>query len=155
MCDPVEVRTLCASDFDCTNNARCLDGGNCQCREGFEPKGALCVDVDECRSAASGNPCGDGAVCINRQGGYDCQCPALLRLPLAGGTCKDPCADVNCGRHASCQIEGEEAYCVCEEGWTYNPKEISAGCIGEFFFYCLCIFLQHSLISHPLPLRRD
>ena len=43
----------------------------------------------------------------------------------------DPCLDVNCGRHASCRIEGAEAFCVCEEGWTYNPREISAGCVGK------------------------
>ncbi len=43
----------------------------------------------------------------------------------------DPCLEVNCGKHSKCQIEGTEAYCVCDEGWTYNPKDISAGCIGN------------------------
>ncbi len=88
------------------------------------------MDINEC--AAAVNPCGDGAVCSNRQGGYNCQCPSIAQQGLVstGRQCKDPCKDVNCGRHAACQIEGEEAYCVCEEGWTYNPKEISAGCIG-------------------------
>ena len=43
----------------------------------------------------------------------------------------DPCLEVNCGKHSKCQIEGTEAYCVCDEGWTYNPKEISAGCVGK------------------------
>ena len=42
---------------------------------------------------------------------------------------RDPCLEVNCGKHASCQIEGDEAFCVCQEGWTYNPREISAGCV--------------------------
>ena len=45
----------------------------------------------------------------------------------------DPCSEVNCGKHASCRIEGTEAFCVCDEGWTYNPKKISAGCLGNFF----------------------
>ena len=48
--------------------------------------------------------------------------------------CKDACLDVNCGQHSKCQIEGIEAFCVCDEGWTYNPKEISAGCIGKSSF---------------------
>ena len=43
----------------------------------------------------------------------------------------DPCSEVNCGKHASCRIEGTEAFCVCDEGWTYNPKKISAGCLGK------------------------
>ena len=43
----------------------------------------------------------------------------------------DPCSEVNCGKHASCRIEGTEAFCVCAEGWTYNPKKISAGCLGK------------------------
>ncbi len=122
-----KVRTVCASDFDCTNNAHC-QGGSCQCRKGFQARGAICQDVDECKGDR--NPCGEGAVCLNRQGGYDCQCPSpLVTLTSKGGQCRDPCEDVNCGRHASCQIEGEEAYCVCQVGWTYNPKEISAGCV--------------------------
>ena len=47
----------------------------------------------------------------------------------------DPCSEVNCGKHASCRIEGTEAFCVCDEGWTYNPKKISAGCLGKFLLY--------------------
>ena len=43
----------------------------------------------------------------------------------------DPCSEVNCGKHASCRIEGTEAFCVCDEGWTYNPKKISSGCLGK------------------------
>ena len=43
----------------------------------------------------------------------------------------DPCLEVNCGKHSKCQVEGTEAFCVCDEGWTYNPKEISAGCVGK------------------------
>jgi len=27
--------------------------------------------------------------------------------------------------------ESGEAYCVCEDGWTYDPKNISAGCTGK------------------------
>ena len=46
----------------------------------------------------------------------------------------DPCLEVNCGKHSKCQIDGTEAFCVCDEGWTYNPKEISAGCVGKFEF---------------------
>ena len=37
-CEPTDVRTVCASDFDCTNNAACVDGSTCVCRDGFEPQ---------------------------------------------------------------------------------------------------------------------
>lgn len=44
-------------------------------------------------------------------------------------TCKAPCEDVKCGEHAYCKADGTEAYCVCDEGWTYNPNDIAAGCV--------------------------
>jgi len=47
-----------------------------------------------------------------------------------------PCEDVKCGLHAFCHAfckpEGQEAYCICEEGWTFNPNDVAAGCIGMF-----------------------
>lgn len=43
-----------------------------------------------------------------------------------------PCEDVKCGSHAFCKPEGQEAYCICEEGWTFNPNDVAAGCIGMF-----------------------
>lgn len=43
--------------------------------------------------------------------------------------CKAPCEDVKCGQHAYCKADGNEAYCVCDDGWTYNPSDISAGCV--------------------------
>jgi hypothetical protein len=43
-----------------------------------------------------------------------------------------PCEDVKCGPHAFCKPEGQEAYCICEDGWTFNPNDVAAGCIGMF-----------------------
>ncbi len=37
-CEATEVRTLCKTNFDCTNNAKC-ENGQCVCRPGFSPKG--------------------------------------------------------------------------------------------------------------------
>jgi len=36
---------------------------------------------------------------------------------------------VTCSQHAYCKAEQKDAYCVCEDGWTYDPKNIAAGCI--------------------------
>lgn len=44
-----------------------------------------------------------------------------------------PCEGVTCGLHAFCKPDGQEAYCICEEGWTFNPNDIAAGCVGMFF----------------------
>lgn len=41
-----------------------------------------------------------------------------------------PCEDVKCGAHATCKTQDEEAFCVCDEGWTYDPANIAAGCQG-------------------------
>jgi hypothetical protein len=131
-CLAAEVRTGCESDFDCTNNAQCGEDGSCRCRSGFETTGAICIDINECQKTP--DICGPKATCTNTVGSFECRCQS----PLVGNPpkepCKDACLDVNCGKHSKCQIEGIEAFCVCDEGWTYNPKEISAGCIGKFSF---------------------
>eukprot|EP00095_Tigriopus_kingsejongensis_P012598 maker-scaffold642_size120736-snap-gene-0.27 protein:Tk12598 transcript:maker-scaffold642_size120736-snap-gene-0.27-mRNA-1 annotation:"GH13743" len=126
-CEPVKVRTTCSSDFDCTNNAQCLPNGSCACRKGFQPNGVLCQDIDECQSTE--NPCGANSICLNVPGDYECQCIAPLVGTPPEQPCRDPCLEVNCGQRASCQIVKSEAFCICEEGWAYNPKEISSGCL--------------------------
>lgn len=42
-----------------------------------------------------------------------------------------PCDEVTCGDHAYCKADGHEAYCICEDGWTFNPNDIAAGCVGK------------------------
>lgn len=61
-----------------------------------------------------------------------------------------PCDEIKCGEHAFCKPEGQEAYCICEEGWNYNPKDISAGCIGRvncgFLIYYYIVFITSVVI---------
>lgn len=62
-------------------------------------------------------------------GGFSCECAAgFVGTPPQVG-CRAPCEDVKCSEHAYCKPEGTEAYCVCEEGWTFDPSDIAAGCI--------------------------
>ena len=75
----------CQSDFDCTNNAQCGTDRTCRCRQGFEPNGALCIDVNECQKQP--DICGPFATCTNTQGGYDCRC----QPPLTGNPPLEPC----------------------------------------------------------------
>jgi hypothetical protein len=36
---------------------------------------------------------------------------------------------VSCSAHAFCRADKAEAFCVCEEGWTYDPANPAAGCV--------------------------
>uniref|UniRef100_A0A1S4K5J7 EGF-like domain-containing protein n=2 Tax=Culex quinquefasciatus TaxID=7176 RepID=A0A1S4K5J7_CULQU len=125
-CEQADVNVLCKSNFDCTNNAECIEG-QCFCQDGFEPQGSSCVDIDECRMDA--HVCGPSAMCINTPGSFRCDCEAGFIGTPPRIQCKTPCADVKCGKNAYCKAEGQEAFCICEEGWTFNPNDISAGCV--------------------------
>lgn len=125
-CEQVDVNILCTGNFDCTNNAECIDG-QCFCQDGFEPHGSSCIDIDECRTQP--NICGDHASCINVAGSFRCECLSGYVGTPPRIQCKAPCEDVVCGQHAYCKPDGSDAYCICEEGWTYNPKDIAAGCV--------------------------
>lgn len=122
----IDVNTLCKSNFDCTNNAECVES-QCYCKEGFDAKGSICVDVDEC--ATNTSKCGENSVCVNTLGGFSCECSAGFVGSPPRVACRAPCEDVKCSEHAYCKPDGAEAYCVCEEGWTFDPTDIAAGCI--------------------------
>lgn len=122
----VDVNTLCKSNFDCTNNAECIDN-QCFCKEGFDARGSICVDVDEC--AKNSSLCGENSICINKLGGFNCQCANGFVGAPPRVSCRAPCEDVKCGEHSYCKPDGIEAYCVCEAGWTFDPTDIAAGCI--------------------------
>lgn len=126
-CEQVSVNTRCLSNFDCTNNAECIDQ-QCFCQNGFEPQGSVCVDIDECRSSQTAR-CGNFSTCLNTPGSYRCECEAGYVGTPPRIACKAPCEDVRCGQHAYCKADGTEAYCICEDGWTFNPSDIAAGCV--------------------------
>lgn len=88
------------------------------------------MDIDECKNATS--PCGPDSSCLNTVGSFHCECDSGFAGAPPMIECKAPCEDVKCGNHAYCKPDGNEAYCICEDGWTFNPSDISAGCIGEF-----------------------
>ena len=92
--------------------------------------GRVCEDIDEC--SIRPGLCGPNAQCLNTPGSHTCSCLApFLGAPpgLSCGGGSSACAGVTCSAHAFCRAEGNEAYCVCEQGWTYDPKNLKAGCI--------------------------
>uniref|UniRef100_A0A1A9ZCQ3 EGF-like domain-containing protein n=1 Tax=Glossina pallidipes TaxID=7398 RepID=A0A1A9ZCQ3_GLOPL len=125
-CEQIDVSIHCSSNFDCTNNAECIES-QCFCLDGFEPLGSSCVDIDECRTHTG--LCGNNSQCINTPGSYRCECEAGFVGTPPRVTCKEPCQDVHCGEHAYCKADANEAYCICEDGWTFNPNDVSAGCL--------------------------
>lgn len=98
-CERAAVDIGCSNNFDCTQNALCLNS-TCQCKLGYQINGIDCVDVDECLisspqqqqqlpikpftkiSAAlamnninnSSSLCGSEAQCFNLDGSYRCEC---------------------------------------------------------------------------------
>ncbi|ROT61478.1 hypothetical protein C7M84_020730 [Penaeus vannamei] len=106
----------------CGPNAQCQNvpgSFQCSCNFGFigNPPDAACKisHVDECLSEPF--PCGEAAKCTNTFGSFVCACP----FPLSA-----PCEGVECGPHATCKPDGVEAMCMCDPGWTYDPKDITA-----------------------------
>lgn len=65
----MDVRSVCSSNFDCVNNAECIEG-ECYCRTGFVANGAVCEDINECANF----PCGKNAYCVNTAGTFYCEC---------------------------------------------------------------------------------
>lgn len=92
----------------------------------------LLLDIDECKLS----PCGPGAVCINLQGSYRCECPTKF---LPRGSPEIGCeraavdvsclSDLDCTQHAICS----EGVCRCKSG--YQAKDIN--CIGKLFRFHL------------------
>lgn len=110
------------------------------------------IDINEC----NGNACGNNAVCINSNGGYDCRCkdgyygnPFTSCQRVEVGTCKDP-NFCTCNQKLLCPLEytcvnGEcvnkcnnvkcgprsvcqDGTCVCPSGYFGDPHDLRRGC---------------------------
>ncbi|KAM7125881.1 thrombomodulin [Molossus nigricans] len=103
----------------CDPNADLPEGYSCICETGYKLAADKhrCEDVDDCMQVPS--PCPQ--VCVNKQGGFECQCSP--GYDLVDGECVesgDPCSGTNC--EYQCQPLGKSNYsCVCAEGFTPNP----------------------------------
>ncbi|RWS29323.1 hypothetical protein B4U80_00125, partial [Leptotrombidium deliense] len=125
--DECKTRNICGPYAKCYN----FQGGyKCECKQGYEKidhaLSAKCRDINECLFTKS--PCGPNSKCINSDGAYKCYCvDGFVGDPKQG--CKSPCDGVQCGKYASCQVHGNEAACVCDQGFTFDPNNIAAGCV--------------------------
>ncbi|XP_074490966.1 hemicentin-1 isoform X1 [Sebastes fasciatus] len=71
------------------------------CQQGFEPRGGVCLDINECEVR---DVCQHE--CMNTAGSHRCLCPAGYRLMANGKTCQDidECLELNiqCGPNQMC-----------------------------------------------------
>ncbi|GEM_PF-282086 len=103
--------------------------GSCLCPVGFVgDMESGCSDIDECADGTG--PCKEGATCVNRDGGYDCECDAPFYSDgMDGCHCPDGFALVG----ADECIDIDE----CAEG--DGPCKEGAECVNEPGYYqCLC-----------------
>ncbi|XP_074628689.1 uncharacterized protein LOC141886438 isoform X2 [Acropora palmata] len=131
----------CADNTTCvhgecqgTKNGRYL----CLCDDGFI--GSRCdVIVNLCNP----NPCGERGTCVQLESTFHCIC-----LPgFTGPRCfeaTNPCASISC-KNGSCAINGTDARCSCDDGFTGEYCETSIQEVlsaNEDFFSppenCLC-----------------
>ncbi|PNF34447.1 Fibulin-1 [Cryptotermes secundus] len=129
----------CQRNNPCRRNQRCLNTAGSyrcisylNCGGGFElnEAGNQCVDIDEC--AKSTHDCGRGQLCINRVGGYICQCPSGHVLDE-----QKECVDVDectrfagqvCAINSKCVNNVGSYRCVCNDGFRQDPKG-GNGCV--------------------------
>jgi hypothetical protein len=73
---------------DCGPHSTCAIKSNgrqsCACTEGFERRGDVCVDIDECARGVA--RCAQE--CLNAEGGFECRCEAGLVLADDGENCR-------------------------------------------------------------------
>ncbi|KAJ8367595.1 hypothetical protein AAFF_G00314450 [Aldrovandia affinis] len=126
--NPTLVTEKMVSDQDdcfsvqCDKHAQCLSSGysaTCQCVEGFEGDGTLCVDVDECLMGLA--LCsGQHAECMNTQGGYLCQCRSGFSWDGVHCSDIDECklGIHNCDRNGKCFNSVGSYQCRCPAGYS-------------------------------------
>lgn len=102
------------------------------CPPGFSiqegPRGPVCIDINECMSGTCDQEC------INKEGGYSCECGRGYTLSTDGQTCHDidECSvedEMPC--HHGC-INSRGSYrCTCEEGFYLHSNGRSCIDINE------------------------
>uniref|UniRef100_A0A914E086 EGF-like domain-containing protein n=1 Tax=Acrobeloides nanus TaxID=290746 RepID=A0A914E086_9BILA len=143
----------CEKDNQCPSNSKCVQTQvkdrngratfTCACAIGYRKLGSQCAPIHEC--ADNPNICGPGAVCVEQDILYRCECPVGTMNTGIGQnkvTCEIPScksAKSPCHPDAIC-IDNAHGYtCRCKDGFR-GPGTASLGCeeIDECKEYTLC-----------------
>ncbi|CAG9856214.1 unnamed protein product [Phyllotreta striolata] len=116
----------CAKGNFCHANASCLNLQTtyaCQCDQGFQGDGKLCIDTNECKreGGLDGHHCHQNTVCVNTPGSYVCEClPGYRRIDRFNCAELDECStgEHNCDVNARCINTRGSYHCSCKEGYT-------------------------------------
>lgn len=115
----------CSDPRQCPgDNLQCVNkpgGFDCVCKDGYEMRGGLCVDRNECASG----PCEHE--CQNTPGSYTCSCySGYQKDPLSPNKCKLFCGKEECP--AECD-PNNKFQCYCPEGYISEERGDSTVCI--------------------------
>lgn len=154
----------CAADANCTHFAQ--DEFNCTCMEGFEGNGFTCSDIDECKDLNNSVLCPANAACVNKEGGYVCQCAGNRVNNGSECVCKENLTEdlelKECVCPSSSVYSTTQEQCVCRNNSIWNgsaceclPGFVEANvtglceCLPNFLLYfdselnrptCVCAF---------------
>lgn len=131
----------CPENSNCVNMSGSYD---CTCKDGFEwvveDNGTpmidddfmVCVDINEC---VLENDCHQTAVCVNKPGGYNCEC-GNFGDPNTGCLERPSCDDDQiCGANAVCVDTDNGAKCECQEGFFGDNNGANGQeCFSNFVF---------------------
>ncbi|XP_056639963.1 protein kinase C-binding protein NELL2-like isoform X2 [Diorhabda sublineata] len=116
----------CAKGNYCHANASCLNLQTtyaCQCDQGFQGDGKMCIDIDECQQEGGlyGHHCHQNTKCVNTPGSYVCEClSGYRRIDKFNCAELDECStgEHNCDVNAECINTKGSYHCVCKHGFT-------------------------------------
>ncbi|XP_022245556.1 fibrillin-1-like, partial [Limulus polyphemus] len=120
--DPCSLHPLCGENAYCISQSH---AAICRCRNGYEGDPLSgCQMIDHCIK----RPCHPTAICENRFGGYECQCPPDKSIgnpynhPGCRGPNECPSGNIDCPPSAACVSNGLNTP-VCK-----NPCQLSNNC---------------------------
>lgn len=123
----LDIDECAAANKSCGLNAICTNSPGkytCRCPDGYsgDPYKRCVADQPVCQTSSE---CPSNQICEQGR----CRCPFADTNQDGTGSCRHPCDKVECGVHASCQLDPDnQALCVCDSGYM-NPGDGQSGCI--------------------------
>ncbi|CAH1241355.1 FBN3 [Branchiostoma lanceolatum] len=118
----------------CNDPAYCVVGENstCACPEGYVlESGVNCEDINECLNSTL-NMCDPlSGTCVNKDGGYSCECDAGFTLQADGTTCQDNDECTDLCKNGDCTNVPGSFNCTCHAGYKYNPTTQNCEDVNE------------------------